>query len=71
MDNISRIIAGVDDDFDVPDWGWCLWWHHGLSANALRQLCLKFGWILLSLKTLGTLSKMDDIAGGLEDAGPC
>ena len=22
MDDISRILAGVDDDFDVPDWGW-------------------------------------------------
>ena len=22
-DDISRILAGVDDDFDVPDWGWC------------------------------------------------
>ena len=23
IDDISRILAGVDDDFDVPDWGWC------------------------------------------------
>ena len=22
-DDISRVLAGVDDDFDVPDWGWC------------------------------------------------
>jgi hypothetical protein len=25
IDDISRILAGVDDDFDVPDWGWCPW----------------------------------------------
>ena len=23
IDDISRILPGVDDDFDVPDWGWC------------------------------------------------
>ena len=23
IDDISRVQAGVDDDFDVPDWGWC------------------------------------------------
>ena len=22
IDDICRILAGVDDDFDVPDWGW-------------------------------------------------
>ena len=66
---MTRILAGVDDDFDVPDWGWCPWWYYGWSVNALRELCLKFGWILLSLKASRTLSKMDDIAGGLEDAG--
>ena len=22
-DDISRILAGDYDDFDVPDWGWC------------------------------------------------
>ena len=21
--DISRVLAGVDDDIDVPDWGWC------------------------------------------------
>ena len=56
-------------------WFWCSWlgllsWlHHGWSANALRELWLKFGWILLSLKASRTLSEMDDIALGLEDAG--
>ena len=69
INDISGILAAVDNDFDVPDWGWCLWWHYGWSANALRELCLKFGWILLSLIASRTLSKMDDIAGGLEDAG--
>ena len=23
IDDISRVLAGFDDDFDVPDWGWC------------------------------------------------
>ena len=23
IDDISRILAEVDDVFDVPDWGWC------------------------------------------------
>ena len=23
FDDISRNLAGVDDNFDVPDWGWC------------------------------------------------
>ena len=23
IDDISRVLAGVDDDFDVPDWGFC------------------------------------------------
>ena len=23
IDDIYRVLAGVDDDFDVPDWGWC------------------------------------------------
>ena len=23
IDDISGILAGVDDDFDVPDWGCC------------------------------------------------
>ena len=21
IDDISRVLAGVDDDFDIPDWG--------------------------------------------------
>ena len=25
IDDISRVLAGVDDDVDVPDWGWCPW----------------------------------------------
>ena len=31
--------------------------------DCLDCLCLNFGWILLSLKTLRTLSMMDDIVG--------
>ena len=23
IDDIYRFLAGFDDDFDVPDWGWC------------------------------------------------
>ena len=23
IDDISRVLAGVDDDIDVPNWGWC------------------------------------------------
>ena len=69
IDDISGILAGDDDDFGVPDLGWCPWWHYGWSANALRELCLKFGWNPMSLKASRTLSMMDDIAGGLEDAG--
>ena len=23
--DFSRLVAGVDDDFDGPDWGWCPW----------------------------------------------
>ena len=23
FDDISRVLAGVDNDFDVPDWGQC------------------------------------------------
>ena len=23
IDDISRVLAGVVDDIDVPDWGWC------------------------------------------------
>ena len=23
IDDISRIFAGVNDEFDVPYWGWC------------------------------------------------
>ena len=41
-DDISRVLAGVDDDFDLPDWGWCLWSHFGLSPYAHKKLCLKF-----------------------------
>ena len=53
----------------IPDWGWCPWWRFGWSAYALRKLCLKFGWILLSLKASRMVSKMDDIAWCLEDTG--
>ena len=66
--DISRILALVDDDIDAPDWGWCHWWHYGWSSYALRELFLKFGWNLFNLKASGALSRMDDIAGGLEDA---
>ena len=57
-----------DDDIDVPDWGWCPWWRYEWFAYSLRELCLKFGWNLFSLKASRTLSKIDDFAGGLEDA---
>ena len=43
---------------DIPDWGWCPWWHFWWSAYAMRKLCLKFGWNMMSLKA----SKMDAIA---------
>ena len=23
IDEISRVLAGADDDIDVADWGWC------------------------------------------------
>ena len=23
IDDICRFLTGVDDDFNVPDWGWC------------------------------------------------
>ena len=69
IDDIFRVLAGVDDDLDFPDWGWCPWLHHGWSAYALWELCLNFGWNLLSLKASRMLLKMDDVAGGLEDAG--
>ena len=41
IDDISRVLAGVDDDFDVPDRNWCPWWHFGWSGHAMRELCLK------------------------------
>ena len=72
--DISGILAGVDDDIDVPDWGWCSWWHYGWSAYSLMELYLKFGWNLLSLKASRTLSKMDDISGvfaGVDDDCGC
>ena len=62
IDDISRVLAGDDDDIDVPDWGWCPWWHYGWSANALRKLCLKFSWNPKSLKASRTPSKIDDIS---------
>ena len=54
---------------DIPDRGCCPWWRFGWSSYALRKLCLKFGWNLLSLKVSRMVSKMEDIAGSLEDAG--
>ena len=48
--HIDFIKTLVDDDFNVPDWGWCSWWRFGWSPHTLRLLCLKFGWTLLSLK---------------------
>ena len=65
-----RLLTGSDDDFDVPDWGWCPWWHYGWSTNALRELCLKFGWNPMSLKASRTPSKIDDICrflAGVDD----
>ena len=23
INDISRVLAGVDDDFDIPEFGWC------------------------------------------------
>ena len=70
INDISRVLAGVDDDIDVPDWGWCPWWHNGWSAYALRELCLKFGWNPMSLKVSRTPSKINDICrflAGVDD----
>ena len=39
IDDICRFLAGVDDDLDVPDWGWCPWWRFGWSPYALMELC--------------------------------
>ena len=55
---------------DIPDWGWCPWSHFELSLCALKRLCFKFGWNLLSLKAPRTLSKINDITGvvaGVDD----
>ena len=41
IDDISRVLAGVDGDIDVPDWGWCPWLCFGWSPNALTELCIK------------------------------
>ena len=38
INNISRIIAGVDDEFDVPYWGWCPWWQFAWSTNYLSRV---------------------------------
>ena len=59
----QEFLLELDDDFDIPDWGWFPWWHYGWSANALRELCLKFGWNLMNLKASRTLSEIDDILG--------
>ena len=48
--DISRILAEVDDDFDVSDWVYCPWWHFAWSAHALQKLCLKFEGIKTPLK---------------------
>ena len=50
---------------DIPDWGWCPWWRFGWSAYALRKLCLKVDWNLLSLKASRSPSKIDDIVAEL------
>ena len=60
----------VDDDLDVPDWGWCPWWRFDRSPHALMQLCLKFGWNLMSLKASRTPVKINDISrvlAGVDD----
>ena len=61
IDDICRFLAGIDEDFDVPDWGLCPWWRFGWSPHALMELCLKFGLNLLSLKVSRTPSKICDI----------
>ena len=40
IDDISRILAGVDDDFDVPDWGWCPWIVSKCREGALFKIWL-------------------------------
>ena len=70
IDDILGILAGVDDDFDFPDWGCCPWWHFAWSAHALRKLCLKFSGNPMSLKASRTPSKKNDISGilaGVDD----
>ena len=62
INDISRILTGVDDDFNVPDWGWCFWWQYGWFANALRELCSKFRWNPMSLKESIIPSKIYDIS---------
>ena len=58
MDDISGILAGVDDDFDVLDGGCCPWRCFAWSAHALRELCLKFGRNSMSLKATRTASRL-------------
>ena len=52
---------------DIPEWCLCPWWQFWLSPCALRKLCLKIGWNLLSLKASRTISKIDDITWVVAD----
>ena len=61
INDISSVLAGVDDAFDVPHWGWCPWWRFEWSPHVLRESCLKFGWNLLRLKTSRIPSKINGI----------
>ena len=43
---------------DIPDWGWCPWWHFVCCPNAQRSLCWKFGWNLLTLSLVLLFCKL-------------
>ena len=41
IDDICRFFAGVDDDLDVPDWGWCPWMVCTCHEEAMQKIWLK------------------------------
>ena len=57
------------NEFDALPLRSLIWEIMGHLTNDVMKLCWKFAWNLLNLKASRTCSKMDDIAGGLEDAG--
>ena len=71
INDIAEVAAGVyEDNGKFPDWVWCPWLHFGLSPYALRKLCLKFGWNLLSLKASRPPLKTNEIDGVNDDWCP-